>query len=161
MTVSGDLMIEALNLVSDVPVPRAESVLQGVWDMVQQVAAFILTILTIWAVGGRKAWHKWEAKKAAEAMARERKRTEQIRSEVHGEVEAVVAPMREQLDAIHHTTHVNSHTSDDPTVLDRLSEVGNRIESAMQVVGAVAANQASLSARLDRHEKVHHGVEPE
>lgn len=146
-----------LLLVSDLPAPEPEPVLHGLWELAQQVATFLVALLTIWVLGGRWVWKRWEAKRDTERVERDRRRTAQI----HDEVEHAVGPLREQLGEIHHTTHVNSHVSDEPTMLDRLGEVGARVETAVQVVGAVAANQATLSARMDRHESLHHGVDPE
>lgn len=123
------------------------SVWRTVWDLAQQVVTFALALWGLWAAAVRPYMARKEAERKAEIAARDEARKDEVRRQV----EAIVAPVREQVEEIHRTTHINGGNNKPPTLLDKVSNVGKQVETAIRAVGAVAVNQAQLSSDFQDH----------
>ena len=132
-----------MEAVADVPLWHS------VWNFLQQVATFAVALIAIWAGVVRPWLGKVEKKRKTEAAARDDAR----RQEIKDEIEEVVAPLRDKVDAIHHTTTVNGGQNNPPTLRDEVSKLRAQQETAIKAVGAVAVNQAHLASRFDQHER--------
>ena len=124
-------------------------VLPTAWGFLQQVATFAVALIAIWAGVVRPWLAKVEKKRKAEIAARDEAR----RQEIVAEVERVVQPLRDKVDAIHHTTTVNGGKNNPPTLRDEVSNLRAQQDTAIRAVGAIAVNQAHLSERFDQHER--------
>lgn len=131
----------------DISTAAEASVWPAVWAFAQQVATFAVALIAIWAAVVRP----WLAKKDAERKTETQERERARRREIVDEVEKVVAPVRQQVEAIHKTTHINGGKNSPPTLRDEVNNVGKQVETAIRAVGAVAVNQAKLSADFQEH----------
>ena len=122
----------------------------SLWDFAQQVGSFALTLLSVVIAAGAVAkmvgktpwWKRQVERRARERAERDRER---IEATVRAVDEQLVRPLREKVDAIHHTTTVNGGKSNPPTLRDEVS-------SAVKVASLIAVNLADLSERMDQHE---------
>lgn len=122
----------------------------SLWNFAQQVGSFALTLLSVIIAAGAVAkmvgktpwWKRQVERRARERAERDRER---IEATVRAVDEQLVRPLREKVDAIHHTTTVNGGKSNPPTLRDEVS-------SAVKVAGLIAVNLAELADRFDQHE---------
>lgn len=137
-------------------IARAEPVQRTFWEIVQQSASFLLTLLSIAVISypvARKLRRNWKERRVIERKAAAEARRAEMKAQVQETIEAVVSPLREQIEDIHKTTHVNGGKSNPPTLRDEVNHVGMQVQQAIQAIGAIAVNQSSLSARFDDHER--------
>ena len=121
----------------------------SIWTFIQQLVTLIVGLGAIWVTMVRPWLKRSNERRKAELALRDEKR----KAEIVAQVEAVVKPVRDQVEAIHRTTHINGGKSDPPTLRDEVNNVGKQVDTAIKSVGAVAVNQAYLSARFDQHER--------
>lgn len=131
-------------------IAQSEPVQRTLWEIVQQVATLLVALGTLYVMFARPAIKRYEQKRATERVAEQQRRT----AELTDRIEAVVAPLRETVESIHHTTTVNGGKSNPPTLRDEIGKVGARVDQCIAAIGAVAVNQANLSARQDQAERM-------
>jgi hypothetical protein len=147
--------------------PGSEPVQQTLWDIVSQglsLAVAFATLGTLCYPLARWLWKRYKAKRDRERRAHEKAR----RAQIHEEVESVIGPLREQVDAIHHTTHTNGGKNSPPTLRDDLCQLRKQQDTlrdqqntALQALGGVAVQQARLASRFDQHLAEDHGKQLE
>ena len=63
----------------------------------------------------------------------------------------VTRGVRDQVQETHHQVTVNSHSSDQPTVLDRIAEVGDIAQAALDAALSSDLRTAAMQKKLDAH----------